>query len=68
MIPKIDKDLCTGCGCCADVCPPQAIETIDEKAHIDEQFCEECGFCTAACPIAAIYIPFPKSRNHDSSK
>lgn len=61
MIPEIDRDLCTDCGRCAEVCPPQAIETIDAKAHIDETFCEECGFCAAVCPVEAIHIPFPSS-------
>ena len=59
MIPVIDRETCTGCGSCIEVCPPQAIEMVDEKAFISEEFCEECGFCAAECPVCAISIIFP---------
>ena len=59
MIPLIDKDACTGCGGCREVCPPQAIVLLDQKAVIEVEFCEECGFCAAECPTDAISIPFP---------
>lgn len=58
MIPVIDKDACTGCGNCLEVCPPQAIILEDQKAVIEAEFCEECGFCAAECPSDAIAIPF----------
>lgn len=61
MIPIIHKNTCTGCGNCAEVCPPQAISILDEKAHIEADLCEECGFCAAECPVEAISIPFPLS-------
>ncbi len=61
MIPTIDKDICTGCKKCMEVCPPLAIAEEDGKARIEEEFCEECGFCAAACPADAIEIAFPKS-------
>lgn len=59
MIPVIDKDTCTGCGSCLEVCPPLAIVLEDEKAVIMAEFCEECGFCAAECPVDAITIVFP---------
>jgi MinD superfamily P-loop ATPase len=61
MIPVIDKDICTGCGKCAEVCPPEAISIVDESARITDDLCEECGFCAAECPVEAIKIPFPLS-------
>jgi ferredoxin len=61
MIPLIDKDACTGCEKCVEVCPPQAMLIEDGKASIEEEFCEECGFCASECPVAAISIPFEKS-------
>jgi len=59
MIPVIDKNICTGCGNCIEVCPPQAISHEEDKACIAADLCEECGFCAAECPINAIAIPFP---------
>ena len=59
MIPVVDKDLCTGCGNCEEICPPRAIYLDDDKAVIEEEYCEECGFCAAACPVDAIKIVFP---------
>jgi MinD superfamily P-loop ATPase len=59
MIPVIEKESCTGCGACVEVCPPQALFLDDEKIEIQEEFCEECGFCAAECPAEAIRIVFP---------
>lgn len=61
MIPVTDKDVCTGCGKCAEVCPSEAISIVDESAHITDDLCEECGFCAAECPVGAIKILFPLS-------
>jgi len=59
MIPLIDNELCTACGSCIEVCPPQAIVLKDGKIQIEEEYCEECGFCAADCPVEAIKIIFP---------
>jgi ferredoxin len=64
MIPVIDKNVCTGCGNCVEICPPQAISLEDNQAFIDIDLCEECGFCAAECPVDAISIPFPLSGTH----
>lgn len=58
MIPIIDKDQCTGCASCIEVCPPKAIYIENDKAVIESEFCEECGFCAAECPVDAIKIIF----------
>ena len=55
--PVPNNDECIGCGACAQVCPPGAIEVIDEKNpdaplrrliwHYDE--CIFCGQCEKNC-------------------
>lgn len=61
MIPIVNKEKCTACGSCADICPPGAITIEDDTACIAEDLCEECGFCAAQCPVGAIVINFPMS-------
>ena len=57
VIPIIDKEKCTGCGDCVEVCPPQGITVIDDVAVIDPRFCEECGVCVDECEEGAISLP-----------
>ncbi len=65
------EDLCTACGICAKVCPPQCIWIVrakDEKGKpmtkpadfwIDTTICMNCGLCAEFCPFDAIKM------NHD---
>ncbi len=41
---------CLGFGDCANVCPADAICTIDGIAHIDSSKCLGCGLCANVCP------------------
>lgn len=64
MIPIIDKETCTGCETCLEICPPRAVIMRGGVAVIEREFCEECGFCAARCPVDAISIPFPEGAGH----
>ena len=55
MIAKVDKDKCTGCAACVDVCPVNAITIEDGKAVISEE-CIGCRACETQCPTGAISI------------
>jgi len=66
--PNGEKEiLCTSCGICAKVCPPQCIwivRTDDPQTgrpipvpaefYIDADICMNCGFCAEYCPFDAI--------------
>ncbi len=52
---RIDLDLCTKCGQCADVCPYGAIKwTKGELPELIEAACAGCGSCGAECKFDAI--------------
>jgi ferredoxin len=51
----VDKETCTACGACVEVCPVEAI-TMPEKAVIDAETCTECGVCVDECPVDAISL------------
>jgi NADH-quinone oxidoreductase subunit I len=65
------EDLCTACGICAKVCPPQCIWIVRDmdangkpvarpaEFYIDAAVCMSCSFCTEFCPFDAIKM------NHD---
>jgi len=53
MPAVIDKDTCTGCENCVEVCPVDAITMNDGKAEVDDS-CIDCGQCVDECPVDAI--------------
>lgn len=57
-MPKliIDKETCTGCGACLDVCPYDALSLEDNVAVVNEK-CTFCGACLEdVCPEDAITL------------
>jgi 4Fe-4S ferredoxin len=63
----LDKDRCTGCGICKEICPREAIEIKKtpkeggEKAmpptiDISKEKCHYCGMCDPICPFGALNV------------
>ncbi len=53
----VDKDLCTGCGECVELCPVEVFELIDDKSesvHADEFM--GCESCMEVCEAGAITV------------
>lgn len=58
-MPRIDHDICTGCGRCVTVCPTHALETVEGKAMlVSPAACIYCSVCETICPVSAIELPF----------
>jgi len=60
MIIRVNREICDGCGVCAEACSVEAIQLVEQQAVIDEELCTQCEACIAACPngsIAALPIP-----------
>ena len=50
----IDRDKCTECGLCRDLC---RYDAINEEFEVDSVACEGCGVCHYFCPEKAIDFP-----------
>ena len=54
-MPKIDKNICDGCGTCSQMCKFNALAVVKKQVLLFEQLCHGCGVCTYFCPLKAIY-------------
>ena len=68
-IMEVDISKCKGCGKCAEICPVQAIEIVEQTegdkkrrwAVREEELCLGCGVCYSACKFGgATMKPRPK--------
>ncbi len=53
-IPVINKDVCSLCGRCVEVCQFHALAKIGKMIMTFPQLCHGCGSCTINCPEHAI--------------
>lgn len=54
---EVDKEKCTGCEECVDICPFEVFEMKDDKSEpVNESECEGCLSCVESCPEEAITV------------
>ena len=56
VVNIIEKDRCTGCSACHDICSVNAIEMCEDEVgflrpHIITDKCVNCGKCVDICPV-----------------
>ena len=53
--PKVDKELCIGCGTCESLCP-KVFKIEDGKSVVIKDDCDECNCQDVidSCPVSAI--------------
>lgn len=55
---EVNKETCTKCGSCADICPDGIILFIEDKyprpVSAADEFCMRCGHCVSVCPTGSI--------------
>lgn len=54
--PQVNKDICVGCGKCAESCPAHIIEIKNRKAVFRKKGCISCFCCQEMCPVKAISV------------
>ncbi|HHB94872.1 MAG TPA: (4Fe-4S)-binding protein [Campylobacterales bacterium] len=60
-IAVIDKDLCTNCGDCYEVCRFDAITPMQEYHQVDNISCEGCWYCSRVCTHDSITMQQQKA-------
>lgn len=54
-LAQLSQKRCVACGCCAKVCPVQAIQIVRGiAARVNPDRCVGCGKCAAECPASVI--------------
>ena len=53
-VPVVNRDLCTACGQCAEVCQFKAIAAMKSTPLVFAELCHGCGGCALVCPEKAI--------------
>lgn len=57
--PRLDQNLCTGCGECITACPTGALAQVNGKAAlVFPDLCTYCAACESICPVGAIELPY----------
>lgn len=55
-VVNVDREKCTDCGNCAEVCPTGALKMDNGKLAVNEGLCTLCHQCVKVCPYDAISL------------
>ena len=56
FLRETDKERCTGCGQCVEICPVKVITMENDFPVIDRDWCIGCGVCAVPCPASAVKL------------
>lgn len=58
FLPKVDQDMCNGCGLCVKTCNVAALESTGKglPVRLKEEVCLGCGACIPACNRKALSL------------
>ncbi len=56
FLRETDKERCTGCGQCVEICPVNVIRMEGDFPVVDSEWCIGCGVCAIPCPASAIRL------------
>ena len=56
FLRETDRERCTGCGQCVEICPVQVIRMEGDFPVIDREWCIGCGVCAVPCPASAVRL------------
>jgi hypothetical protein len=59
-----DKEQCSQCDQCIEVCPLEACAFENDAFTFDPKKCWRCGRCVRVCPEEALDLPFDEDRFH----
>ena len=74
MPPVIHRELCSGCGTCASICPTQVFRHFPKEDKVPQvvfgEECWHCNSCVLDCPRKAIElrVPIPYMMLHVDSE
>jgi NAD-dependent dihydropyrimidine dehydrogenase PreA subunit len=56
FVRDTDRENCSGCGMCVEICPVGAVRMEGELPVIDGEWCIGCGVCAVPCPSSAVIL------------
>jgi coenzyme F420-reducing hydrogenase delta subunit/NAD-dependent dihydropyrimidine dehydrogenase PreA subunit len=65
--PRVDPELCRGCGRCEQICPFDTVKMVENdhgffSAEVLRHNCVGCGGCVSRCPVTAKNMPYFSNR------
>jgi len=56
FLRETDRERCTGCGQCVEICPVNVVKMEGDFPVVDQEWCIGCGVCAVPCPAAAVRL------------